>query len=605
MSFSTISPKQLIYLFVSALFVLAVSGCSEDELGFADDSKDPRALFKVINSNTGKVVENLLVKYDGDEYAIDSTFILYRPFGNIKLEMVKSDSSFVNFESVAFDVSFEKNGQVFTSKKPYEFIRPVANLTVDITDQNGNKVTGATLKSNNKTATSDSNGRATINNVVQLETMADKPWITIEKSLSYDIEKDGYADFSSQTVKVNEGDNSFSSKINKISSNLSELHVAAKLHGQDLFDLKATLVNKNDPNIVYELTSSGEFVHFPELIAGDYTLTVSDNQFDDRFDNTEIEQTIHEGENKAIVDVLPLKNAVELTVTIYDSETLESLDGQTVSIVKSDGDPNTLNHESSYFDNEIVDVQTTISGKAVFQDLTPGTEYHLITTGPNRYRKVNGYFKLEDVDRRSQKKVALNMVSVEMIDNISASDIMIELTQVFNISFVLGDLRIYGSNAQYKEHILRTTQLIGMPNAVKFVYNPGLSSYDQSYYSNPYPINRQFKPMTTNISGEGTNTTTNKVALFNGNIIITHATIFEAGSEQSTWDHEFLNLICNSTTHNEWASPLSTDDKVQLGQSNKTLKISTLQIRTAVLHYDTLDSNNRIIEYALPVRYEE
>ncbi len=316
-----------------------------------------------------------------------------------------------------------------------------------------------------------------------------------------------------------------------------------------------------------------------------------------------------EGEQNGVkrVDLTDVKDSQNITTFVYNlNNPSQTVSGAIINMIDADT-------------QEVMYTLTTDSeGKVLFNNVPEKRNIRLKLCKSGYYTKTNETYSVPDIEYTYQMGKPLNMVGVEKItlpDNsqLSAADIMTELTTVFDISFILGNKPIYlppaNQREAVKEHFNEFAELLGMPGAFTFVNSAGPSTYDASYYANPYPQNRDFTPMTSNVDNyAGGNGNTNVRDLFNGNQIITNMQLWNLGGigDWSSTDHEIFRALNKSNSHSQWPTPLDSNagTSIPLKDSPKTLAIQKLQTRTAVMHYNTLDNNWEIVEYALPVKYE-
>lgn len=269
-----------------------------------------------------------------------------------------------------------------------DFFNWVANLVVNVDDQDAVDLPGVTLSANSKTAVSDSNGQARIDGVIQLPAGANF-WEAGTANVTYDISKDGYDNFAAKTVTVGEGDNVYNEtleetinatysnatvQVRDVNTNQIIQNILVNYEGSDVaVDDTFELTNVLTDNYAITLKNSDStWVNFPQfdqslnLVEGDntfifdvdgttktftgtYTQIVNDTQGRPR---TNIEASIdgttyilpENGTTPAITIAIPadvvkpwLAGSKTIPVTIEQSATSYAFDALNFSKVISEG----------------------------------------------------------------------------------------------------------------------------------------------------------------------------------------------------------------------------------------------------------------------------
>ena len=100
---------------------------------------------------------------------IDSVFSLSQvPLGDYSLTFKKSDSTWMIIPDITKQASLVEGDNVFVYEVDATKKQFFANLTLNVDDQDDQDLEGVLLSANNKTATTNANGVATINSVKEV-----------------------------------------------------------------------------------------------------------------------------------------------------------------------------------------------------------------------------------------------------------------------------------------------------------------------------------------------------------------------------------------------------------------------------------------------------
>jgi len=493
-----------------------------------------------------------------------------------------------------------------------------ANLIVNVDDQNAVDLPGVTLSANAKTAVSDAQGQAVINQVVQLPAGANF-WESGTANVTYDLVKDGYQDFPAKTVTVSEGDNSYTETLDQIISNTTgDVGIVPYLNGNPKGNTVITLTNSIVRDSTYTLIDDATAgIVFNNVYVSDannpttYEIKIVDNLADGTFLETNTTIDIYQDENRAIngnhvITLNMIPNEQDITSIVYDYSTLTKASGVTVDLIRDS-------------DNAVIDSQVSDALGEVFFDNVPGsTNYHLRNSKSGNYTKTNGSFSVPLVDLISEMTQTMNVTTVPQLTYsdatpVAAADIQKYKPLEFNTEFLLGHLRIYFPPAEQRQTVINqlttSTSLLGMPGAM-IPYDtefpiPTLSQID-GY--DPYPSSRQVYDglIGTNITNYvGTATGREGKTLPNGNSITFYTSTFNLGGlDWSDNDHEFGNALGFPLLTGNTSRSSDSASNTTIADSLEDSAIMPFWIRMGKLHYDTTDSQGRLIEYSLPTKFE-
>ena len=321
----------------------------------------------------------------------------------------------------------------------------------------------------------------------------------------------------------------------------------------------------------------------------------------------------NEGEingNKTI-NLNPIPNVQDITTFVRDYKTLNKKTGQTV-------------HLKRLSDDVEVDAQVSdANGKVIFNDVPGNAEYYLVNEGANTYKKTNGKFVVPLVDLISEMTDTLNVTSVDKFNYEDGTAVTADTIQMYkplavNTELALGHWRVYfppsPNRQQYIDHFNGVLDLLGMSGAMIPSDTPFAQPTQEMIDNyNPHPQNRQVYDgqIGTNITDYvGTQTINVEKILANGNKIAIYSSTFELGGlDWSAADHETGNTqvsppLNGNTTTFKTSRDVNAAENYEIKDSKHDKAIMPLWLELGVLHYNSTDSEGRLMDYNMTTKFE-
>jgi hypothetical protein len=584
--------------------------------------KKANAIIKLVDQNNN-TIENPIFNYNGTDMAVDSTLVLKDvPVGEMNVTVKLSDSTFQMFTPYVAKINLVEGDNVITEKKDAPLKEFYARFGIVVDDQNDTKVADAKVSVANRSGLTDAQGGLVIDNI-ELSANPLKRWLSVPKSTTYEIDKEGYADYPPQEITLKEGVNNYAAQLYKLpvtAAQAGNIKFAGQLRNDFVTDVEMVLMNNQVNDSIYQVFTNDVYVgEFRNVFVPDsnnpaaYTLTIKDTRSDGIFLETTKQVSVKQGDNTnlaVLLDLIP--NEIDITAVIRDNETLAKVSGQTVHLVQDNTD-------------QIIATQVTNSnGEAVFDDIPGGASYHVVNEGSGTYKKTNGTFSTNNVFKMSDTQSTINTTAIANLytkegDYIPGDIVEIFRPREYNTEFLLGHLRMYfpelsGGNQIYKDQASEFAELLGFPNAI-IAYDTPFNDPTQSQIEgyNPYPQNREVYTgqIGTNIdSYSGTSTGTAGKILPNGNEIIFYVDGLNLGGlDESSNHHEFGNLIgaplipgtiaTMKTSRNTNAATSTT-----LQEATYDIPVMKAWLFSGKHHYDSTDSQGRAIEYNTTTKIE-
>ncbi len=586
-----------------------------------DAEKTANATFKLIDDVTKETIENLLVTYNGTTTPIDETFTLSDvPVGEYNLTFKKSDSTWMIIPDITKQASLVEGDNVFVYEVDATKKQFFADLTLVVDDQDNQDLEGVILSANNKTATTGTNGAATIASVKEVPAQTVKPWLSGTTTTTYDLSKDGYEDFGAKTVNLVEGSNAYSEKLEKkvaSSTESGDIALVMRLKGTAENGTVTIATNMQVPDSTYTVTATNNVPVFWNIHVADgnnptqYKFETTDTDTDGRFVKTIRYIDVHQDVNgevngSQIINLDEIPNEVDISTTIFNSRNLNRVSGQTVYLVRDDN-------------NTTVDTQVTNgSGEILFDNVPGNIVYHLVNEGANTYKKTNGSFKTANVIKMSQTELQINAATINILQDINGDDIPGSIMQLYkplaeNTETVQ---HMYFPPANQRQLAVDQSaefaDLLGVtivPTDTPFPSNPTATQISE-YHPGPYDKNKDTNVFGINITSySGTGAFTNGKTLPNGNQITFYGSVNLGGLDTRLNHHEWGNLYNfpwlngNDTTF-KTSRESSAGQIYSLQDATYDIPVMSEWILTTTNQYDAKDSNNIPIEYNKTTKIE-
>jgi hypothetical protein len=539
---------------------------------------------------------------------------------DINVTLQQTDSSY-QFSPVSFTTTLVdgvNNDTKTITSKPFEWY---ANLIVNVDDDAGANLPGATLSANSKSATTNTAGQARLDSIISLPALsAEKFWKPGSTNLTYDLSKTGYNDFTAKTVSVSQGDNTYNEVLTKtpVNTENGDVAILPQLNGIQKNNTTIKLVNTIVPDSTYTISTdatSAQAIFYNIYVANSnnpttYNVNITDNLPDGTFLETNSTIQVYQDTNgeingSKVVNLNPIPNSQDLTTIIREYNTLNPDSNVTVDLIQDSN--------GAVLDSQVTDG----SGAATFSAVPGETAVHLKVSEAGSYTITYGTYTTPLVDHVSEMTGTINATSVPQFNDrngtsITATDIQKYKPLEWNTEFLLGHLRIYfpaDPNRQlYVDETATVATALGMSGAI-IAYDTPFATPTASQINNydPYPASRQVFDglIGTNVTNYTGGITTTQGKNLNNNIIIFYASTFDLGGlDWSDTDHEIGNLLgfpsfAGNTSRNTDAATNTTIDG-----SPQDSVIMPLWIREGVLHYDSTDGQGRLMNYSLPTKFE-
>lgn len=303
---------------------------------------------------------------------------------------------------------------------------------------------------------------------------------------------------------------------------------------------------------------------------------------------------------------------------VRNYETLTTIPGITVNLYAEDGDNNPDN-------DALLDSQVTNSnGEVIFTDVDGETQVYLQNTADGYYTKTNGTYNVPLVDLLTKMDTILNVTAVPKFNYEDTNPVEADMISMYkpladHTEFALGHWRVYFPQAAQRQtvidHFDEVAATLGNSGAIidsdtSFELPTNNGTYE-TYQ--PYPQNREVHEGTigtniTNYSGTGTGRGEKTSTL--GENIAFYTTAFNLGGlDWSGTDHEIGNALgfslLTGTNDFQTSRDSSAQDTVAIVDSQWDKAIMPLWLNLTKLHYDSTDSQGRLIEYSMPNKFED
>lgn len=406
--------------------------------------------------------------------------------------------------------------------------------------------------------------------------------------------------------------------------------VLPQLNGSPINNTTITLTNQNDPTKTYTYNTEGTgnqlgifeniFVNSPDF-SDTYTIEVTSNE--GIFLPTTVSEDIFQDVNGEVnglktVEVDQIPNEQTINGTIRNYQTLSTLSGITVNLYEDDGD-NDLSNDI------LLDSQVSgANGEYSFADVPGETSVYIVNTADGYYTKTNGTYTTPLVDTLDEMVTTKNVTAVPKFTYEDATQVEADMITMYkpladHTEFALGHWRVYfpeSPNRQlYIDEFNNVANLLGNSGAIIDSDTPfDLPTENGTYDSyQPYPQDREVHTgligtNITNYNGTGTGRG-EKVSILGENTTF-YTTAFNLGGlDWSDTDHEIGNALgfplLTATESFQTSRDSSSGDNVAIIDSQWDKAIMPLWIDMAKLHYDTTDSQGRLVEYSMPTVFEE
>ena len=406
--------------------------------------------------------------------------------------------------------------------------------------------------------------------------------------------------------------------------------VLPQLNGSPIDNTTITLENQSDTSRNYSANTQGSgtqlgifeniYVTNPS-VADTYEITITSN--DGLFLPTTVSEDMFQDINGEVnglktIEVDAISNEQDITTVVRDYETLTTLPGITVNLYQEDEDNDPSN-------DVLLNSQVSNSnGQVIFYNVPGETPVYIANTADGYYTKTNGTYNVPLVDLISEMDTTLNVTAVPKYNYEDATPVEADMISRYkpladHTPFALNEWRVYFPEAAQREtvvdHFAEVAATLDNEGAIIPSDTPFALPTDNGTYESyqPYPQNREVHSgligtNITNYSGTGTNIG-EKVLPSGENITFFTNSFNLGGLDWSATDHEIGNALgfplLTGTDTFQTSRDSSAADNVAIIDSQWDKAIMPLWINMAKLHYDTTDTQERLIEYSMPNNFQE
>lgn len=428
------------------------------------------------------------------------------------------------------------------------------------------------------------------------------------------------------------------------------------------------LTNTHFPDSTYTITTPtidyGNMAVFWNIYVpesnnpSEYKIKINDTRADSTFAETVIYRNIYQdndgdinGVKYVYLNMYNPPNFQNITMKVRDFETMEALPGATVDMfeakVSYTDNSSEINGQSYYsFINrpldKLIETQITDSeGKAYFNNIPGESDVYFKVYKDEYFKKINNFYKVPKIDRDSKRDTLLNIVALKKFNYSDNTAVTADTLNAYNTrygamhslkdtesaeyypnygaahgvntEFVLGHLRVYIDADQPNrqsiiDHLNEFAELLGFPGAFIITDVPTSNSIEVYNNYNPYPYNRNVYQgqIGCNLYWDGSYMSFGGSRILNGYRCNYQGDVH--ANNYNTLDHEmghFLGFNHIGGGFN-WSTmdPVGAITGVTASESKYDSAIMPVWLKLGKLHYDSLDSEGRLLDYGMTMNIE-
>lgn len=393
--------------------------------------------------------------------------------------------------------------------------------------------------------------------------------------------------------------------------------------GDQVTNTTIVLDNIDTPGNQYTISESGPQAIFNSIVVeGDsdaYQVTISSNLGDDArfFQTIDTVEVVSNQDQQFQIEVDAVQNEQDITVVAYDFDNIsQKVSNYTIELRQSVNDA-------------LIESKTTDgNGEATFEKVDGNQDVYVVGYGSGRYKKTNGDYAIPFVQTVGEADNALNVTSPKYFNYSDGQQVQAEIINWYrptadNTEAALDQLSIFFPEAAERQVAIEQLSNAASLTNTSFSVDTSVFGFPSTSIIigyNPFPgPDRQTYPgqVQTQVLGyTQTNTLTEGKVLPNGRRITFYTIDFTlGGGDESRNHHEYGNLL-NFPTLNGNTTIFTGDffvtsrdvnaaQNTTINESKWDSAIMPFWIQNQKHHYNTTDSEGRIIDYSIAERYDD